>query len=319
MSEVNEKDGVFAVKQNLSASNGEYYACLEKRISHIYDLAYLAKKSVAQSGGDASMLKLIISGDETRAALEEILNSRPRIEAGEMVANNVERRLCNFDFMCFCKAISKDMNTGYSELIETVFGAEEKTPQGAEKKIALLRNARSSRAFELFAANIRGVLAVYEDNFQNACEAVFTKEAQYAVIPVSSSSDGRLDGLYRTMEKYGLAIVMSCKVSSADGNVTRFALAGRPSALTPGGEKTKFEFKITLDDPSELSEIAEGAEFFGAHIDRIDALPGFYGRENIFGMILDISDADAAGLMTYIALRFSQFVPIGIYSHITEE
>ena len=77
--------------------------------------------------------------------------------------------------------------------------------------------------------------------------------------------------------------------------------------------------KITLSDPSFLSEIFEAASFFGARTDAVDSLPDVFGRGNAFGMVFDIEGADVTSLLTYLTLRFSQFVTVGIYPHITEE
>lgn len=321
MPEFSESESVFAIGKNLSASNAEYSAVLEKRLSHICDMAEVTKEKLAEKVGKLPVLKAALTNDDARVLIKEMLSSLPSVSGGGAEIGKVPARaLENYDTLVFCRALAGGEKYGLSEISDMIFGgSDDVVPRSAEKKVALLKNAQASRAFELFAANLRGAMAIYEDNFQSACEAVYSKDVQYAIIPVSSNADGRLDGLYRMMEKYGLTLCMTCRVSLPDGGSTCFALAGRPTPHAFTGGRAKFEFKITLDDISEISEISEAAEFFGADLEKADAIPSLYGRDNTFGVVIDIEDAFAAGLFVYTALRFSQFVPIGIYSHITEE
>lgn len=319
MPDFSESDGVLAVVKNLAASNAEYSDALIKRVSHIYDFAAEAKARLSSKLGKESLPEAALAFDEARVILNDFFSSLPRYEDGESTNAQMFRALKNFDATVFCRALAEGEKFDVGSASTALFGIAEPVPPHAEKRVALLNNAQSSRAFEIFAAEIRGAISSYEDNFQSACEAVYSKDVQYAVIPVSSNADGRLDGLYRMMEKYGLAVCMTCRVSSSDGSSTCFALAGRPSHEMISRGKAKFEFKIALDDISELSEIAEAAEFFGAALERADALPALYGRDDTYGILLDIENADAAGLFVYFAMRFPRLVPIGIYSHITEE
>lgn len=320
MPDFSERESIRAIMLNLSASGAEYSAVLEKRLSHLYDMATVTKARLYEKIGKIPIPEAALSHDEARVIINEFFSSLQSREDGDETAfAPIGRALKNFDALVFCRALAEGEKCDLKRISKALFGAADDVPRPAEKKVALLNNAQSSRAFELFAAKLRGAMALYEDNFQSACEAVYSKDTQYAVIPVSSNADGRLDGLYRMMEKYGLAVNMTCRVSSSDGNTTCFALAGRPACETVPGGRAKFEFKITLDDISELAEISEAAEFFGAKLERADALPQLYYRDNTYGIVLDIEDAFAAGLFVYTAIRFSRLVPIGVYSHITEE
>lgn len=319
MPDFSESDSVFAIVKNLAASNAEYSDALEKRVSHIYDLAAVTKAHLCGKLGKVSLPEAALVGDEARVIINDFFASLPEYGGGENANAPMFRALKNFDAMMFCRALAQGEKCDVRSISKALFGAYETVPPHAEKRVALLNNAQSSHAFELFAAEIHGAISSYEDNFQSACEAVYSKDVQYAVIPVSSNADGRLDGLYRMMEKYGLAVNMTCRVSLSDGSSTCFALAGRPTHEIVSRGRLKFEFKIALDDISELSEISEAAEFFGAALERADALPGLYGRDNTFGIVLDVENAFTAGLFVYMAMRFPRLVPIGIYSHITEE
>lgn len=319
MPDFSDRDSIFAIEKNVSASNAEFSDVLNTRVSHICDLAFAARTRLCEKIGDVSVSEAVLSGDEARVLIGEFFASLPRGDDGDETNAPMFRALKNFDAMVFCRALVEGEKVDFNSISNAIFGAAEPVPNHSSKRVALLNNAQSSRAFELFAAEIRGAISSYEDNFQSACEAVYARDVQYAVIPVSSNADGRLDGLYRMMEKYGLVVNMTCRVSQSDGGSTCFALAGRPTHAIISHGRVKFEFKITFDDVSELTEMAEAAGFFGAALERADALPGIYGRDNTFGFVLDVDNADVGGLFVYAAMRFPRLVPIGIYSHITEE
>lgn len=319
MTDLENSSAVRALKANILNSNAECGAALEKRMAHIYDAAHLAR-SVIEARTGRSALRAIISSDDASATSEiEKLYSEFCSGDGDIDGGISEGHLENFDFMIFSRALASSCDVGIKELFSMLLGDGEGVHPSAQRKIALLRNAQVNRAFEMFAEKLRGVEAVYEDNFQSLCEAVYAGEAEFSIIPVENSVDGRLDGLYRMMEKYGMQILMSCRVFSVDGSSTRFALAGRSGALIEHEGEMKLEFKITLQSPLELADIMDASRFFAAEPERIDSLPGMFGgRENSFGILLDISRADVSGLITYLSLRFAQFVPSGMYVQITE-
>lgn len=309
-------NGAAAVWKNLDENSEKLIRAYSSRISHVYDAAKLMIRELGDGGSDR-LIKDLLTDESVRSRIfeSELFASAARAhETSDVFPKNG-----NFDMMCFCRALTENEKYTPAQLSEIMLGQGAAPSPPEEKKIALLKNAQASRAFELFAANIRNAMYVYEDNFSDACEAVFEDRANFAVIPLSSSSDGRLDGLYRMMEKYSLTVNMTCGISSPDGSMTRFALAGKSFSPTFSGGRAKFEIKITLSEPSKISEILEAAEFFGATTDSLDSLPDIFGRGDAFGMIFDIENADATGLITYLSLKFSQFITIGIYPHITEE
>lgn len=318
MTGIENSSAVMALKANISNSNAECEAAVMKRMAHIYDAAHIARADIEEKTGK-SVLRAVISSDGAGISAGNELLFKLWGDDGDNERGIAAGHLENFDFMVFARALASDSGASLGELFSMLFGDGEKARSQAERKIALLRNAQVNRAFEIFAEKLRGVEAVYEDNFQSLCESVYAGETEYSIIPVENSVDGRLDGLYRMMEKYGMQILMSCRVFSVDGSSTRFALAGRSGALLDHAGEIKLEFRITLKSPLELSDIMDASRFFGAEPERIDSLPGvFGGRENSFGILLDISNADAFGLITYLSLKFAQFVPAGMYVQITE-
>ena len=95
-----------------------------------------------------------------------------------------EKFLSRFDGMCFCKGIASAESVSLSELFVCIYGeAQDNSKPGRERQIALLRNSGSSRAFELFAKNLRGVEAYPKGSIGEAVTAAI-EEAEEANTPV---------------------------------------------------------------------------------------------------------------------------------------
>ena len=192
-------------------------------------------------------------------------------------------------------------------------------PKGGERTVAFLRNGQAMRAFERFAKLLDGVSAVYENNFLNACESVYTGHATFAIIPIHSTADGRLNSFYRQLEKYGLSIVMTCEIDSDDGeNTTTFALVYKDLLFEDMSGEPVYECKITFDDLNMVADIADAAAYYGAELYAMEALPIlFSGRTNAFSIVLGLRNANLGGLFCYLALEYPQTAAIGIYRRLT--
>ena len=189
-------------------------------------------------------------------------------------------------------------------------------PKEKEKTVAFLRNGQAMRAVECFAKPLGGVSAVYESNFMSACESVYTNHATYAIIPIFSTADGRLNSFYRQIEKYELSIVMTCEIDSDDGeNTTTFALVYKDRVYAKAEGEPLYECKINLDDLNMLADLADAASYFGAVLCSSEALPtAFSGRNNTFDLIFGLENANLGGFFTYLALEYPQTATVGIYT-----
>ena len=195
------------------------------------------------------------------------------------------------------------------------------TDSRGDKKISFVRGNQSGRAFEMFARFVPGVLAEYEEDFKSACEAVAGGESTYAIVPVENSLDGRLNGFYRLIEKYALSVVLSADVVSDDGeSSTKFALVYKNFEIICSCGSQMFECRITLGHQSELGNIILAADYFGAELCKIYSLPlSSSGRENSFGIIFRMDEADIAGFFCYLFLEYPQFSSVGLYNSVGEE
>lgn len=315
-------EGAFAaIEKNLRRTHVSGAATAEKRFAHIREQAELLSRRIMRETGCADILRAVLSFDEAVHIYRECRNDFGRSALfGEV--NRAEeafffRQIGRYDrfYLAKCIAEKSDIRDHLKTLIPLIAGELAEIPSGRDKKVAFLRNRQASRAFERFAKYLGGVSAVYEDNFQNACESVYTGQATYAIIPISSTSDGRLNSFYRQMEKYDLNIVMSCDIDSDDGeNSTTFALVYRDRLYIETQGMPLYECKITFDRLTDIADIADAAAYFGATMESCEALPlMFSGRANAFDIVFGLENTDLGGFFTYLALEYPQTAAVGLY------
>jgi len=315
-------EGAFAaIEKNLRRTHVSGAVSAEKRFAHIREQAELLSRRIKRETGCTDILRAIFSFDEAARIYRECRNDFGGTALfGEV--NRAEeafffRQLGRHDrfYLAKCIAEKSSVRDDLKMLIPLVAGELAEIPSGRDKKVSFLRNRQASRAFERFAKYLGGVSAVYEDNFQNACESVYTGQATYAIIPVSSTADGRLNSFYRQMEKYDLNIVLSCDIDSDDGeNSTTFVLVYRDRLYIKTEGIPLYECKITFERLTDIADIADAAAYFGATVESCEALPlMFSGRANAFDIVFGLKHADFGGLFTYLALEYPQTAAVGIY------
>lgn len=313
------KDQYRILEQNLLDTHMQASASAEKSFAHLHEIAQFIIKEIRQGTGETDILRAVFHSDEA-SYIYRRYSTDQSIESAFASINHEEeryfsRQTSRFWRFYLCKSIAHGgEGHSFSDLNALIFGASTETSPLTDRKIAFLRNRQAFRAFEIFAKTLGGVSVLYENNFQSACEAVAAEQAAYAIIPIFSTSDGRLNSFYRMIEKYELNIIHTCDVDSDDGeSMTTFALVYKERICLAEG-MPKFECKITFDDLSFVSDIADAAYYYGAKVDSFEPLPMmFSGRAGTFSVVFDLANADIDGLLCYLALEYPQMFVAGIY------
>ena len=131
------------------------------------------------------------------------------------------------DKISFCKTIC---NSNLQKDIHSMLfiGSTEPTPAGAHSKISFIKNKYNDLAFERFSHFVPNAKADYATSFKESCENVTDGFCEYCIIPITSSSDGRLMSFYSLLDRYELKI---CAVTDIDDDETsktiRYACVSR--------------------------------------------------------------------------------------------
>ncbi|MBQ8496521.1 MAG: hypothetical protein IJ489_03580 [Clostridia bacterium] len=308
------------VGKNLKRTTYALSRSIEKSFAHLCEQAHMIAHTLINETGQTDVLGAVLTSDEAARIYRESFSSEQE-EALFAEINRAQEPYCRRTLsrlfrLYLCDAIAKQSDdVTLTRIAPLVCGEGVPLPQKKEKTVAFLRNVQASRAFEYFARSLGGVSAVYESNFLNACESVYTEQATYAIIPIYSTADGRLGSFYRQIEKYELSIVLTCDIDSDDGeNTTTFALVYKDRLYIETDGEPIYECKITFDTLDQIADIMDAASYFGVTIHALDALPVvFSGRTNAFAIIFGLQNANIGGFFSYLALEYPQTAVIGIY------
>ena len=192
-------------------------------------------------------------------------------------------------------------------------------------------------AYDRFAALLARPTVEYGRNFEAVCEEVYDGGAQYGILPVENTADGRLAGICRLIGRYELKKVMTCTVPAGENSAAVFALLERslprlasddrmpPPLCFRGGDGNLY-----LSGTLTFAEggITPDAFLFGARccgwtLHKMDALPLTYAESGyaydlIFRSPRAVADpADRfRTFLWFLAMETPQMTLDGLYSHL---
>ena len=318
MERYENNDSYEIISDNLIRTDETISHGFEMRIAHLRDLSAVFAEELKNVTNYDDVMDAVCLGEEVPAFYEERISFVPHNSFG--IANEEEyahykNDMAESDKVRFAKLLSGLSTKNKPEDITKWLTGEETKGFDRNAKIAITSGKQINEAFKFFATKFDNCTPIESDNFLDICSAVSKGEADYGIIPVSNTIDGRLSAFCSFIEKDQLYIVMTALVDSSDGeNPTEFALVANTMKIDRRGENF-FRIRITLEEYSDIEKIFGCAVFNGAKIQRTDILPqSVAGRENSLDVILDVTKADLKGIVCYLKLNFPQFTTLGIYS-----
>ena len=191
------------------------------------------------------------------------------------------------------------------------------TAAGSHGKISYVKNDLNNVAFELLTQKTNNVKPVWETSFVQACESVSDNKSEFCILPIESSSDGKLLGFYSMIERYELKIVSVCEVDDLQGETAKYALISKscPAStdLLAKGD-LNFEFSLLSQDCEFMSEIISAAKVCEAKLQTVCFAPVKYDS-NLQRYILSFSipSRELLPFKAFLALTYHSYTPIGCY------
>ena len=217
-----------------------------------------------------------------------------------------------------CKEISVLSDT-QDIFYESILGASDVCSADAVKKIAYVKNNFTDSAYLAFSKASFAFRYAYFDSFDAICEDVHSGKSEFCILPIETSSDGKLFSFYSLIDRYEFRIVSTCTVKHQDGSkFTKFALLGRSVRLSEENNKKgkKLELRISQASTkgSPLYEILRAADACNIKLCKIDSIPLSYNDSMLsYYAVFDIYEAELKAFITYLALEHPQCYALGIY------
>jgi len=188
-------------------------------------------------------------------------------------------------------------------------------------RISYLRNYYADAAYTVFASVIDEPTVMYNSDFAGVCEDVYYGRAGCCILPVESSSDGRLASFRTLIRKYELKTALTCTVETGDSSSTKFALLKkrieRPNCPEKRRGSSYFEFDVTLSDLSALSGLLGAAHLNGLGLARIDSLPASYTQSGYsYAMSFKCDGGFLDGFLCYLYMEDPRFTPVGLFCEV---
>ncbi len=217
----------------------------------------------------------------------------------------------------FCRFVANERRFAQARLLKYPFGEGEGALPGTHGKIACVRNERSDEAFAQFSRTRRGSKVYYVSGFVQACEAVWENMSEFCILPIESSSSGRLYSFYAMLDRYDLKICDTVRTEGTSGEgSTLFALVGRSiSAATARSQVQRFEFSVVHSGAKTVGDIIEVLSALGGTLCFVGAEPLSYDdKQSRCYFTADFDSVSPVPLAIYLALEYSGYTPIGLYT-----
>ena len=174
-----------------------------------------------------------------------------------------------------------------------------------------------------FSSLLRSPRAAYFGSVSDVCDSVYRGECEYCILPVETSSDGKLLSFYELIFKYNFKVISVYDLHGNSG-YTRYALLGKSLAHEGSSIKSKtrnryFEFAISSNDNVKLEDILCAAEFCSFKLRRIDTLnmnANGKDKEIYFCPIFRVDGSYMQTFLSFLAIDCPDFIPIGLYTQI---
>ena len=301
---------------NLSDLERELELILEQRIAHLCELS----SAILTDGGDIDIIKSIILS----------IKSEGKADSGEIISENrhvadvIFSRLLLIERLTIFKEVFAKLSDENKQVLMNLWQSPlERFGEHSAERIAYIKNSYNDTAYLQFSTLLDSPKASYFTSVTDVCDSVYKGDCEYCILPVETSSDGKLLSFYELIFKYNFKIVSVYDLHSSNG-YTRYALLSKRSGAQSSAIRTKtrnrhFEFAISSSDNVRLEDILCAAEFCSLKLRRIDTLSIRHGendKETYFCPIFRADGADMQTFLSFLTIDCPEFIPIGLYTQI---
>ncbi len=299
MSSFEEKNQI--IDENLKDNDGLISTTLEKRVAHIADkvemVIGLSKEELrnlykTEFAFKDSRIPCLTENKKYLSAVHECLNRFDKLKCIDELYHQRE----------------KDVEEAEND---TVFNSD---------TVSYLKNSLADIAFNNFSKLLKDPRVAYGETFSDVCEDVYYSRTPYCILPIENSDDGRMTSFCNMIRKYGLKIVLTCNVESANGKTTGFALLKRDiekieckSSISDG---EYVEIGCNFGEIIRLQEVLQAASYFGFNLHNVDSFPIYYSEKEYYFDIIFKGSGDLKKLLFWLELEIPRFEIIGIYTQI---
>ena len=190
-------------------------------------------------------------------------------------------------------------------------------------RVAFLESEIGRDALRRFDAVLPHLRPHPAPSFTAVCEEIANDRADFALLPLEDSREGKFIHLYEEIDRFELHITHVCTVPYADrGRSVLMALLSRRYTPTVAAEGTRLlACTVFGEDAHMLSDLLTAAKAAGLQLHHIDTLPSPYGEGGAFyHPIFCTQSAESDSLfLTYLAVCLPRAHVTARYLHLKED
>ena len=303
--------------RNLSELENRLNLVIEERLAHIDELSH----AITEDGEEIDIIKSIILSLKS----ESFCDNDEIIDKNAKGVNSIYSALSLRERLLICESILSSYSAGEKINYEMFWNVEKRpvTPKSKDR-IAYLKSTYNDMAFLEFAKLLSSPCAAYYDSIANVCESVYNDTSEYCILPLETSTDGKLSSFYDLILKYGFNICAVYDLHHSDSSRhTKYGLISKSSAVhtTPLKTKSKIkyiEFVFEHDSYPSLTDVLSASEFCSMRLRRIDTLSILQNKSKtpLICPIFRVDTADLNTFLTFMAIDCPSFKLLGIYTQI---
>ena len=305
--------------RNLSELEERLNRIVEERIAHIDELAH----AIVKEGEDADIVKSIILSLKP----ESYSDSDGICESNKKSVSSMYSSLSLCERLLMCRSICSCYLSGEKIGYDMFFDEFEPcvVSKTAQERIAYLKNSYNDDAYIHLSSLLPSPRAAYFDSISAVCESVYNNNCEYCILPLETSSDGKLSGFYDTILKYGFKICAVYDLHNQETKkYTRYGLISKSNnpckTLLRNKSRIKYlEFVFDSDGYPSVSDILLAAEHCSMKLRRIDTLSPASSRTQKTPLICPVFRVESADLntfLTFLSIDCPGFKSLGIYTQI---
>ncbi|MBQ9777898.1 MAG: hypothetical protein IJW22_03130 [Clostridia bacterium] len=175
---------------------------------------------------------------------------------------------------------------GYGKRIASPYAEEEPLPPAPPAaRVAFFDSFFAREALRRFESVLPLPRPVTVPSFAAVCEELANGRADFALLPVCDSREGKFRRLYEEIDRFELRITHVCDVPYPDeGRTVSMALLTRlyQSPLTKGRCQQLLSCALFEEDEHSLPDVLHAALLSGLSLKSIDTLTAPYGEDGVF-------------------------------------
>ncbi len=289
--------------ENLRALLREGTVLEEKRLYELSELAYSICEEIKE--GSISLSSPYVFSDAVALRLKQGGREKSEDTLYRDVLENISKLSHYTDLAAFCSFLSE----GISDKLFSPF--PKKVVKRKAARIAYVRASVADGVYEKISHSLKEAAVLYVDTAEEACVAVASGEADFALLPLSYGQGERLPTVERLTARYKMLINTTVKVVLSDEREARFGLFSLLPEPPVASSKRELALKLTADSYDSLCRLVGFFSDFGYVLKDFTLTPSEYERASARAVLG--GEGNDGALWFFLSLSPCDFALLGSY------